>query len=138
MSQLSPSELIFERNSAFARSDFGFIFDSYHPDSGFRRQFHDRNEYIQYGQSSLGPEYTIDKCQILAERSAGSEKQLICLMEITNQGVPVLYAELAWFRQEDGQWLYHRSQKMTADELPQNPEALDFADFEKLDPGTIF
>mgnify|MGYP006926386942 CR=1 FL=1 len=49
MSSYTPSELIMARTEAFASGDFGFIYDSYHPESNFRRQFPDRGEYCRYG-----------------------------------------------------------------------------------------
>jgi len=53
----SPSQFILARVDAFKRCDFGFIFDSYHRDSNFRRQFADRDEYIRYGWANLGKEF---------------------------------------------------------------------------------
>ena len=48
MNSYTPSELIMARTEAFASGDFGFIYDSYHPESNFRRQFPDRGEYCRY------------------------------------------------------------------------------------------
>ena len=59
-------------------------------------------------------------------------------MELRVGGVPQSFAELAWLRREGQGWRYHRGQKMTADELPDVPEALTIEDFSALDPGTIF
>ena len=52
LSKYSPSELIIARSEAFARGDFGFIFDTYHSESNFRRQFPDRDEYLEFGKAS--------------------------------------------------------------------------------------
>ena len=134
----TPSELILGRSQAFTRGDFGFIYDSYHSGSNFRRTFCEREEYLQLGQDSLGQDYQILSCQILAEAVDAHEARVIFLMEMEVQGCVQRYAELAWLQRENNAWRYHRGQKITAEELPENPESLNFADFAKLDPATIF
>lgn len=138
LSAYTPSELILARSQAFCRGDFGFIYDSYHSGSNFRRQFLERDEYLHLGQASLGEDYQIISCQVLAERAGAHQAQVIFLIEMKYQGVVQRYAELAWLRQENNAWRYHRGQKMTDEDLCENPESLDFADFAKLDPATIF
>jgi hypothetical protein len=139
MTDYTPSELILARSQAFSRDDFGFIYDSYHSGSNFRRQFFERDEYLQYGQASLGQDFRIISCRILAEIvDDDHESRVIFLMEMENRGSVQRYAELAWLRWENKAWRYHRGQKITAEELPDNPESLSFADFAKLDPATIF
>ncbi len=138
LSDLTPSELILARSQAFSQGDFGFIYDSYHSGSNFRRQFFERDEYLQYGQASLGQDFQILSCRVLAEIVGDLESKVIFLMEMKNRGSVQRYAELAWLRWENKAWRYHRGQKITAEELPDNPEALSFADFAKLDPATIF
>jgi SEC-C motif-containing protein len=64
MTSYTPSELIMARTDAFACGDFGFIYDSYHPESNFRRQFPDRGEYCRYGVESLSPDYKIIDCRV--------------------------------------------------------------------------
>lgn len=135
---MRPSDLIFARNEAFSRGDFGFIYDSYHPESNFCRQFRDRDEYIHLGKTALAQEYQISRCQTIAEKIIGDEAQVIFLMSMVVQGVLRKYAELAWFVREEDRWYYLRGLKMTADDLPENPESLDFEDFERLDQDTIF
>ena len=138
MHDYTPSELIRARAQAFSRGDFSFIFDSYHSASNFRRQFFAREEYLQFGQASLGQDYQILNCQILTETVGDHEAQVIYLMEMTFQGNVQRYAELAWLQRENHAWRYHRGQKITSEELPEAPESLVFVDFAKLDPVTIF
>lgn len=138
MSDYTPSELILARSQAFSRGDFGFIYDSYHSESNFRRQFTERDEYLEFGKASLGQDYQITSCQILDEKVDAHESQVVFLMEMKAQGNVQQYAELAWLQRENGAWRYHRGQKITAEELPENPESLNLADFAKLDPATIF
>jgi SEC-C motif-containing protein len=133
-----PARLILERSHAFGRGDFGFIYDSYHSQSNFRRQFEARDNYIAYGRETLSGDYRIRGCRILAEEVDEREARVIFLLEMILEGTAVRYAELAWLLREEGRWCYHRGQKITNDELPETPEDLSFADFAHLDPSTIF
>jgi len=138
MSDYSPSQLILARCQAFSSGDFGFIFDSYHAASNFRRQFPDREEYCRYGEKNLAPGYKIIDCRILDEDTGNDESMVVFLMLIDVQGDRQSFAELAWLKRDGGPWRYHRGQKMTADELPNKPESLTIGDFSRLSPMTIF
>ena len=138
LSTCTPAELIVRRSEAFARGDFGFIYDSYHADSNFRRQFAARDEYLAYGRYSLGKDYRIVNCQILVEHVAAEESQVVFLMEMRAHGKLQRYAELAWLRRENTAWRYHRGQKVMAEEFPGDLQGLTLADFAGLDPVTIF
>lgn len=134
----TPAELILARSEAFSRGDFGFIFDTYHSESNFRRQFVERDEYLEFGNSNLGQDYQITRCEVLQHQQNDNEAQVIFLMEMKFQGSMQQYAELAWLRQENGAWCYHRGLKIPNEELPDNPQSLSFADFAKLDQSTVF
>jgi SEC-C motif-containing protein len=138
LSKYSPSELIVARSEAFARGDFGFIFDTFHSESNFRRQFADRDDYLEFGKASLGADYEIIRCLILQEQESEDEGQVIFLMEMKVQGAVQQFVELAWLHREEKAWRYHRGQKVPQDELPEDPQSLSFADFAKRDPSTIF
>lgn len=135
---MTPSELIRKRVEAFARGDFGFIYDSYHSDSNFRRQFPTRDAYLEVGQRSLSRDFAIDGCRILDEKKDDDVAQVIVLMTMRSHGQLQPYVERAWFVVEAGRWRYHRSQKIPHGELPQDPHSLTFEDFIQLDPDTIF
>ena len=137
-STMTPAELISARGQAFSRGDFGYIYDSYHSESNFRRQFATLEEYLQFGRTCLGRDYQIINCQVLAEKVDGHEAQVIYLMEIRAHGKVLHYAELAWLSRERDAWRYDRGLKMTEEELPADSQALTFSDFVKLDPATIF
>ncbi|MGW8313419.1 MAG: YchJ family metal-binding protein [Desulfuromonadales bacterium] len=134
----TPAELIAARSRAFTRGDFGFVYDSYHSESNFRRQFPSREEYLRYGQRHLAPEYQIVCCEILAEKISDDEAQVIFLIEMQVRGKVRHYAELAWLRSEGGQWRYHRGQKMIEEELPEIRQLVTFSDFAKLEPSSIY
>lgn len=135
---MTPSELIRQRVDAFVHGDFGFIYDSYHSDSNFRRQFPVREAYLELGQRSLSQDFEVDGCRILIEKVDDGIAQVIFVMDMRTHGHPQRYAERAWLEVEAGCWRYHHSQKITHDELPPDPQSLTFEDFEKLDPATIF
>ena len=137
-SDYSPAELIMARSQAFGRGDFGFIHDSYHPESNFRRQFPDRAEYCRYGMDNLRPDYRIIDCRVLDEDCGDEESRVVFLMRMDVQGATVCFAELAWLRKVGREWRYHRGQKMTSSELPDEPENLSFGDFSDLDPDTVY
>lgn len=134
----TPSEVIMARSEAFSHGDFGFIFDTYHSESNFRRQFMDRDDYLEFGRTNLGQDYQITGCQVLGQREEEGEAQVIFLMEMKVHGDIQKFAELAWLRLEDDSWCYHRGLKISNDELPENPQSLSFEDFAKCDQSTIF
>jgi SEC-C motif-containing protein len=138
LSKYSPSDLIIARSEAFACGDFGFIFDTFHSESNFRRQFTDRDDYLEFGKANLGADYEITLCQILQEQESADEGQVIFLMEMKVQGAVQQFVELAWLHREENAWRYHSGQKVLQDELPKEPQSLTFADFAKRDPSTIF
>jgi SEC-C motif-containing protein len=138
LSSYSPSKLIIARSEAFSSGDFGFIFDTYHSESNFRRQFVEREDYLEFGKASLAHDYQITRCQVLQCKEDEDEAQVIFLMEMKVQGQVQLFVELAWLLRENSSWRYHRGQKITHDELPEDPQSINFADFAKRDPSTIF
>ena len=138
LSTYSPSELIIARSEAFARDDFGFIFDTYHSESNFRLQFVERDDYLEYGKASLGQDYQITRCDVLQSQENEEDAQVIFLMEMKVNGAVQLFVELAWLHREENAWRYHRGQKVTQNELPEDPQSMGFADFAKRDPATIF
>ena len=128
----TPSSLILARVDAFRRCDFGFIFDSYHPQSNFRRQFPDRDEYIRYGWANLGKEFRILVCRVVREEIAGNSAQLIFWLEFEIHGVRQRYAELAWLEEAGEGWCYRCGQKLEADAWPVPAAQLDFVHFEAV------
>ena len=134
----TPSDLIFERNQAFLKKDFGYIYDSFHSESNFRRQFKQREEYLAVGTASLSQDFHIVNCQVVDEKVEGDEAQVIFLMEMEAHGVLQKYAELAWLMIENDEWRYHRGLKVTEEDLPESLDTLTFEYFSKLDHSTVF
>ena len=138
LSTYTPSELILARSEAFSRGDFGLIFDTYHSESNFRRQFVERDEYMAFGAESLGQDYKITSCQVLQHQETDEEAQVVFLLEMKFHDAVQCFAELAWLRQENDGWRYHRGLKISNEDLPESPQSLSFVDFAKLDQSTIF
>lgn len=134
----SPSSLILARAEAFRRCDFGFIYDSCHPESNFRRQFPDRDEYIRYGWANLGKEFRILRCDIIREEAGESSGRVIFVMEFQLHGERQSYAELAWLENAGTGWLYRCGQKLTADELPVAANRLEFHHFEEAPNRVLY
>lgn len=138
MKELSPSELILAKAEAFRQADYGFIFDSYHSESGFRQHFDDREDYIRFGWSNLGKDFRILQCRIMKEDLQPPEARVINFMSIEVNGQTCAYAELTWLLKEEGGWRCHRSQKIEISELPCPLAELDFSDFDQIEHKTIF
>ena len=134
----SPSDLILARVDAFKRCDFGFIFDSYHRDSNFRRQFDDREEYIRYGWANLGKEFRIRGCVIVREEVAVGSARVIFTLEFELHGQRQHYAELAWLENDGEGWFYRCGQKLTADEFPVPASQLEFRHFEEAPDKVLY
>jgi len=135
---LSPAELVHQRARAFAAGDFGFIFDSYHPESNFRSHFADRQAYIATGRSSLGKDFRIDQCRVLKEEIDGSEARVLFYLDTRYRGQREESFEAArLLRTADG-WRYHSSQKLSRDEFAGAVEEIDWADFERVKDKVFF
>ena len=135
---ISPAQLIIARGDAFRRCDFGFIFDSYHPDSNFRRQFADREEYIRYGWANLGKEFRILTCTIVREEVEAASARVIFAMEFELHGNRQRYAELAWLEDAGAGWRYRCGQKLTDEEWPVPAARLEFRHFDEAQNKVIY
>lgn len=133
---LEPAEVILARTAAFRQGNFGWIYESFHSESHFRRQFCHRTAYVQFAADQLQRDFEITDCQILKQDQCGDEARVIFLMQIVMQGQARSYAELAWLRRERGGWHYHRGQKWD-DPGPEDLRDLDFSAFDRLEPRII-
>ncbi len=135
----APAEIIELRVRAFRLGEFGLIYDSYHPDSFFRAQFPDRDEYIRYAWNHLRRDFKIRRCVVLRERRLNSEEyQLIFHQTVELADEVVESVEMGRFFSTSQGWRYHSSQKMLKDELPDEPSEIDFSDFERLTDKVFF
>lgn len=121
---LSPAQLVEARVTAFRTNNFGFIFDTFHPDSNFRIQFQCRDEYIAYGLSTLDSDYTIDTCKILSEEVESQRARVLFYLKVSYQGNHDEYFELSEFQPIDGSWLYVQSHKLPCSEYNDSHELI--------------
>ena len=134
----SPAELILARVEALRRRDFGLVYDTYHPQSNFRRQFPDRDEYIRHGWAHLGKEFHIRSCAIIREESDVAAARVIFWLEFDLHGGSQGYAELAWLEREGGGWRYRCGQKLEAEAWPVPAAQLDFVHFEAVTEKVLY
>ncbi len=135
---LSPAELVLARARAFARGDFGFIYDSYHPESYFIEQFPSRQSYLLYGRQSLADDFEIVECRILKEKAAGDDAQVMFYLDTLFKGVRSESFELSLFMKTSEGWRYHSSQKLSRDDYSGAIGDLDWDDFEKVKDKVFF
>ncbi|MCD6527802.1 MAG: SEC-C domain-containing protein [Desulfuromonas sp.] len=130
--ELSPSELVEARASAFLRNDFGFIYDTFHPDSSFRKQFPVRDEYLEYGRSTLTDDYRIEDCRVLQEKidghMDGTGAQVLFYLRVHYQGQLLEYFELSEFQQINDRWYYLQSHKLERQEFDGKLDDITFED----------
>jgi len=127
---LSPSDLVLARCRAFGEGDFGFIYDSYHPESSFRAQFPSRRAYLHHGADSLATDFRISECRVLKEEIRGEEAQVLFYMDTLFQGERVESFELSSFRMTKNGWRYQGSQKLARGEFAGEIDEIGFRDFE--------
>lgn len=137
-SSMSPSELVLARCRAFDTGDFGFIYDSYHPDSFFRSQFPSRRAYLRHGAGSLANDFRIRECRILKEEINGDEARALFYLDTLFKGERVESFELSFFRMTEKGWRYHSSQKLARGEFAGEIEEITFRDFEKVQDKIFF
>lgn len=138
MKHLSPSELIRARSRAFTEGDFGCVYDSYHPDSYFCRQFPDRQAYLDYARSVLASDFVIDECRILQERVEGEQARVIFYLDARFRGRRVETFELALLLPDREGWRYHSGQKLLRSEFAGKIDEIDWEDFEKVKDKVFF
>jgi SEC-C motif-containing protein len=131
MDSLSPSQLILARSRAFAEGDFGFVYDSYHPDSNFCRQFPDRQAYLDYARTVLALDFVIDDCRIVKERVAVDQARVLFCLDLRFRGERVETFELALLLATADGWRYHSGQKLAREDFAGEVEAIDWEDFER-------
>jgi len=109
---LTPAQLVRARATAFNNNDFAFIYDTFHPQSNFCRQFPERNSYIAYGQSTLCNDFKIKACTILEEQVETATALVLFYLKVDYQGTEDEYYELSEFQLLDRCWRYRQSNKL--------------------------
>lgn len=136
--QLTPAQLVNARCAAFQRGDFGFIYDSYHPDSPFRGLYPERQSYLRQGQGELMRDYRITECRVLKEEIGESEARVLFYLATTYQGTAGETFELSSFLTTASGWRYLSSQKLERDEFAGAIEEIDWEAFERVKEQIFF
>ena len=138
MNHLSPSQLVLARSRAFTEGDFGRVYDSYHPDSNFCRQFTDRQAYLDYARSVLAADFVIHECRILREKVEGDQAHVIFYLDTVFRGQQAESFELALLLRTPDGWRYHSGQKLLRSEFAGKIDEIDRDDFEKAQEKVFF
>jgi SEC-C motif-containing protein len=134
----TPAELIRARCRALAAGDFATVYDTYHPDSNFRRQFPARQDYLDYAETVLAADFRITECRILRQRSAEGGVNLLLYFAYLYRGSRSELFELALLLRTEAGWRYHSAQKLQRPEFAGAIEAIDWEDFEKVREKVVF
>ena len=129
----SPSEIILARCKAFSEGDFAFIYDTYHPDSFFRRLYPDRDAYLSFGHSVLAHDFRIRECRILREEISGEGARVIYYLDAVFQGRRLESFELCRLLRQGEGWLYRATQKMEREEFAGEIGEIGWDDFERVE-----
>lgn len=137
-SELTPAQLVHARCAAFQRGDFGFIYDSYHPDSPFRSLYPQRQAYLRQGQGELLRDYRIDACRVLREEVGDSQARVLFYLATRFQGAATETFELSSFLATAAGWRYLSSQKLERQEFAGAIEEIDWDAFEGVKDRIVF
>lgn len=132
VASLSPGELVLARSRAFGCGDFGFVYDSYHPDSNFRHLFPDRQAYLQYGENVLGGEFRIFECRVLREDAVEETARVMFYLDTLYRGERRESIEVGHFACRAGRWLYMMGEKGDRKAFPSDLAGIEWEDFERL------
>ena len=127
---MTIQQLLEYRFTALAAGDYPSVYDSYHPDAPFLRQFGSRSTYVRFAQQQLS-DIKIKNWSCLNRRVI-SELQLevLLVMEIETEAVTQFFYELALLIETDSGWRYHSAQKLGADDYSGVPNQIDFCHFD--------
>lgn len=128
----TPAELILARCRAFVTGDFAFIYDTYHPDSFFRRLYPDRKSYLDYGHAVLGQDFHIRECRILREEVSGDRARVIYYLDALFKGRHLESFEFSLLVLEGGEWLYRSTRKLERQEFAGEIDEIGWDDFDRV------
>ncbi|MFA5516706.1 MAG: hypothetical protein WDA20_10505 [Desulfuromonadales bacterium] len=133
-----PSGVVLARCRAFVEGDFNLIYDSYHPDSFFRRLYPNRESYLDYAREVLSGEFEIRECRILKEQTFTDEAWVLYYLDILYQGTRRESFEYCRLGLLAGEWRFLTTQKIERQDFSGAPEAIDWEDFERVEEKIIY
>ncbi|WP_321392019.1 hypothetical protein [uncultured Desulfuromusa sp.] len=135
---MTPLQFLNKRFSALMSGDYGFVYDSYHCDAPFLRQFHDRKDYIDFARQQLASIVVTDwRClrhRIIDEK----QQESLLVMNITVGERTQFFYELALLIETGSGWRYHSAQKLGVDDYTGSPDLIDFSHFDTATPKIRF
>jgi len=138
MDEMSPGELVLARSRAFDAGDFAFIYESYHPDSNFRRMFPDRRAYLKYGEEVLSGDFRILECRLLREETSVLSAKVMFYLDTLYRGDRQQNIEVGYFVFDADRWFFMMSERGGAERFAEDPAGIGWDDFERLeDPGAF-
>jgi SEC-C motif-containing protein len=131
-------ELLLTRIAAFRQQNFGYIYDTYHPESLFRQQFPWRDEYLEFAAEHLADRLQINSFTILREAATADQVRIIFHQQLQFDGNVQETLECARLVLDNGVWSYHSSQKLLLSEISGDPRQITFEDFDRVINKIIF
>lgn len=127
---MTVQQFLEQRFSSLGTGDYTAVYDSYHSDAPFLKQFSNRSTYVRFARQQLG-EIEIKNWQCLRQRSiAELQLEVLLVMEIESGAGAQFFYELALLIETDSGWRYHSAQKLGADDYSGSPSEIDFCHFD--------
>lgn len=121
------------RFEALEAGDFRSVYQSYHKDSPFRRQFPECDDYLAFAAEHLAA-ISVRRWECKAQRALGADRvECLLLMELSAGGDSMVLYESALLIDCGGQWRYHSAEKLGPDDYAGNPDEISFADFDRVE-----
>ncbi len=118
------------RFAALSQGDYGSVYDSYHVDAPFLKQFQSRQSYIDFAQQQLGEIKLKTWCSLAQRNIENKQIEALLKMELSSEAGSQLFYELALLIKVDSFWTYHSAQKLGEDDYLGDPDQIDFHHFD--------
>ena len=118
------------RFSALMAGNYDAVYDSYHEDAPFIKQFSDRQAYLHFARQQLTA-IVIHDWRCLRQRTLdGKQLEVVLVMEVAVDDENQYFYELALLVETDRGWCYHSAQKLAMDDYTGSPDLIDFCHFD--------
>ncbi len=135
---MTAVQFLENRFFALLGGNYGAVYDSYHEDAPFIKQFSDRDTYLCFAQQQLSS-IAINDWRCLRQRSLDVKQlEVILVMEVVVDDESQYFYELALLVETDRGWRYHSAQKLGMDDYPGSPDLIDFCHFDNATPKIRF
>lgn len=135
---VTPAALIESRMNAFARGDFGLVYDSYHFQSPFIQHFRDKSDYLAFAAEQLG-EIRLAAWRQFGQRRIDDQAVEVLLWMRTGEGDEAVdLFEMALLLETPSGWRYHSAQKLTREDYDGAFDQIDFCHFDQAEEKIRF